>query len=150
MEGTINVFHYSDTLYHSRYLGDKSDTFSTCVNEKYCSVLRNYPCWWDILATSMNPSSAPLVPSPMIVSTFSTSFLPSKTDASRENCFNVCDVVSVKMTEWQFKLTPWIWLHKVLPFLGLERPGPKCPVISKQQLLLALNDTQSSRIDVLL
>ena len=54
---------------------------------------------WDTLATSMNPSSAPLVPSPMIVSTFSTSFLPSKTDASRENRFNVCDVVSVKMTE---------------------------------------------------
>ena len=110
----------------------------------------NFPVGWDTLASSMNPSSAPLVPSPMIVSTFSTSFLPSKTDASRENRFNVCDVVSVKMTEWQFKLTPWIWLHKVLPFLGLERPGPKCPVISKQQLLLALNDTQSSRIDVLL
>ena len=108
------------------------------------------PVGWNTLATSMNPSSAPLVPSPMIVSTFSTSFFPSKTDASRENCSNVCDVVSVKMTEWQFKLTPWIWLHKVLPFIGLERPGPKCPVISKQQLLLALNDTQSSRIDVLL
>ena len=108
------------------------------------------PVGWNTLATSMNPSSAPLVPLPMIVSTFSTSFFPSKTDASRENCSNVCDVVSVKMTEWQFKLTPWIWLHKVLPFIGLERPGPKCPVISKQQLLLALNDTQSSRIDVLL
>ena len=108
------------------------------------------PVGWNTLATSMNPSSAPLVPSPMIVSTFSTSFFPSKTDASRENCSNVCDVVSVKMTEWQFKLTPWIWLHKVLPFIGLERSGPKCPVISKQQLLLALNDTQSSRIDVLL
>ena len=108
------------------------------------------PVGWNTLATSMNPSSAPLVPSPMIVSTFSTSFFPSKTDASRENCSNVCDVVSVKMTEWQFKLTPWIWLHKVLPFIGLEQPGPKCPVISKQQLLLALNDTQSSRIDVLL
>ena len=54
---------------------------------------------WDTLATSMNPSSAPLVPSPMIVSTFLTSFLPSKSGASRENRLNACDVVSVKMTE---------------------------------------------------
>ena len=44
-EGTINVFHYSDILYQSRYLGNKPDTFAACVNEKYCSPLRNYPCW---------------------------------------------------------------------------------------------------------
>ena len=80
MEGTIYVFHYSDILYQSRYLGNK-------------------PVGWDTLATSMNPSSAPLVPLPMIVSTFLTSFLPSKSGASRENRFNACDVVSVKMTE---------------------------------------------------
>ena len=54
---------------------------------------------WDTLATLMNPSSAPLVPLPMIVSNFLTSFLPSKSGASRENRLNACDVVSVKMTE---------------------------------------------------
>ena len=99
MESAINLFHYSYILYQSRYLGNKPDTSAPCVNENIVLFSEIIPVGWDTLATSMNPYSAPLVQLPVIVSTFSTSLLPSKSDASKENRFNVCDVVSVKMTE---------------------------------------------------
>ena len=62
-----------------------------------CSAIT--PVGYDTLPTPIMPSSVPLVPFPVIVSTFWMIPFPSRTDASKENRFNECDLVSVKITD---------------------------------------------------
>ena len=62
-----------------------------------CSAI--IPIGYDTLPMAKRPSYVPLVPFPIIVSTFWILFVPSKRAASRVNRFNVCDLVSVKMTD---------------------------------------------------
>ena len=104
-----------------------------------CSVI--IPIGYETLPAPKRLSSVPLVPFPIMVSTFRIFFVPSRRAASRENRFKVCDLVSVKITDWLRKHTPWIWQHLGLPFCNSCRVVPSSRLIGKQQFLLAFNDT---------
>ena len=95
-----------------------------------CSAI--IPVGYETPPAPKRPSSVPFVPFPIIVSTFRILFVPSRRAASRENRFNMCDLVSVKMTDWLHKHTPWLWQHLGLPFWNSCRVVPSSRLTTRR------------------